>query len=268
VLFGDPDVDDAVGELLAHRAQPHGLQHRRGDRDDVVALPGDLQDLLGEHGRPPEPGGHHGQAGLGVDDPDRVEAVRHVVERGLVAAALLGDGVDDHRRLVGPGAGEGELHRHDVVPIHWTDVLDAEVLEQSLGREHVLHALLQPVQRLIRHPARGAATQQGALAPVEGLLVAVGGAQRVEVVGDPAGGGGVGTSVVVDDDHEVAVRSLRDVVERLPRHPSGEGPVTHDHHDVPVAPPAQQVRPGDAVAPAQGGGGVGVLHHVVHRLLA
>ena len=104
---------------------------------------------------------------------------------------------------------------------------------------------------------------QGVLAPVEEPLVAPGGAQRREVVGQAADGRGVGALVVVDDDDQRQVLVDGDVVERLPGHAAGERAVADDRHGVPVALAAQPARLGDAVGPGQRRRRVGVLDDVV-----
>jgi hypothetical protein len=52
MLFGDADVEDAVGEFLGEFRQSHGQEHGCGDSDDVLALFGDFADLGAEHGGP------------------------------------------------------------------------------------------------------------------------------------------------------------------------------------------------------------------------
>ena len=52
VLFGDPDVEDPVGELRGEALQPGGVQHRGGQRDHLRALPGDSQQLVSHHPGP------------------------------------------------------------------------------------------------------------------------------------------------------------------------------------------------------------------------
>src|SRR5690606_38558598 len=129
---------DLLGELLGERGEPHGGEHRGGDGDDVAALAGDLDDLLGEDGGPAEARGGDGQAGLGVDDADGVEAVGDVLHGRGVAAALLGDRVDDDGAAEGLGAPQRELHGSEVVAVDRADVLHAQVLEHALGGDDVL----------------------------------------------------------------------------------------------------------------------------------
>ncbi len=194
---------------------------------------------------------------------DGVEPVGHVLLGRLVAAALLGDHVHDHRPAEGLGPPQGGLDGRDVVTVDRTDVLQAQVLEHALRGDDVLDALLQPVQRVVGQAPGRPRTTQRALAPGEHVLVAASGAQRVEVVGQAADGRVVGAPVVVDDDHQSAVLPGGDVVERLPGHPPGQRAVADDRDDVAVGGPAQGMGLGDAVGPAQGRRGVRVLHDVV-----
>ena len=109
-------------------------------------------------------------------------------------------------------------------------------------------------------------SKQPALDGRQHALVARIGAQGVEVVGQPADGGGVGAAVVVDHDDQVLVGGVGDVVQRLPGHAPRQRPVADHRHHVAVGQALEAVGPGDAVRPGQGRRGVGVLHHVVHGL--
>ena len=66
------------------------------------------------------------------------------------------------------------------------------------------------------------------LTPRKRLLVASGGAQRVQVVSEAADSRSVGATVVVDDDDNAAVLRSRDVVEGLPRQATRERAITDD----------------------------------------
>ena len=146
------------------------------------------------------------------------------------------------------------------------DVLQAEVLEEALRREGVLHALLHRVQGVVDRRADAADAVEAALDQVEDLLVARAGAQRGQVVGEAADGRHVGAAVVVDDHHQPAVAlrfaGLGDVVQRLPGHAAGQRAVADDRDDVAVL-AADRVGLGQPVGVGQRGGGVGVLDDVV-----
>ena len=75
-----------------------------------------------------------------------MELVGDVLLGGVVAVALAGQRVHDHRAAEPLGLGQRLLDRMPVVAVDRADVLQAEVLEQALRREGVLHALLHGVQ--------------------------------------------------------------------------------------------------------------------------
>ena len=266
VLLGDADVDDPRRHLIGQGLEAHRGLHGGGDPDDPFISAGQGDDLLGEDGGPAEALGHHRQAGLGMNLAHRVEAVGDVLLGRGVAPPLLGDDVDDDRLGVLAGAGEGELDGRDVVAVDRSGVLDSQVLEEGRGNQDVLEAPFESVQGVEGGPAGGALRQERPLDPGQDTLVAGIGAQRVEVVGQSPDGGGVGAAVVVDDDDQVAVRGVGDVVQGLPGHSPGHGPVPDDGDDVALVVTLQVVGPGDAVGPGQGGRGVGVLHDVVDGL--
>ena len=74
--------------------------------------------------------------------------VGDVTHSVLVAEALLGGAVNDDGRPEALGPNKGLLDRVPVVPVDRADVLQPEVLEQSLRGQHVFEALLDPVQRV------------------------------------------------------------------------------------------------------------------------
>ena len=262
VLLGDADVVDPLGEGVGELLEADRLEHGGGDRHDVLALLAEPDHLLTEDRGPVGAGGGDGQAGVGVDDAHRVEAVGLVLDGRLVAAALLGEAVHDDRAAEPLGAGQRRLQGLDVVAVDRADVLQAEVLEHALRGDEVLEPLLGAVQRLVERAADDRGALQEVLAAGEEALVAVGGAQGRQVVGEAADGGRVGALVVVDDDDQRAVLGGGDVVERLPGHAAGEGAVADDGHDVVVL-AADLVGLGEAVGPAEHRGGVAVLDDVV-----
>ncbi|GAA3078788.1 hypothetical protein GCM10020254_23740 [Streptomyces goshikiensis] len=132
-----------------------------------------------------------------------------------------------------------------------------------LRGDEVLEALLGAVQGLEERLAHDRGALQDLLAPGQEPLVPVGGAQGRQVVREAADGGAVRALVVVDDDHQGAVLGGGDVVQRLPGHAAGERAVADDGGDVVVLAAQHLVGLGQAVGPAQHGGGVGVLDHVV-----
>jgi len=126
VLLGDADVPDPAREAGRERAEADGVQHRGGDRDDVVPLLADAEHLLAEHRRPGGPArGGQRLAGAGVHRADGVEVVLLVREGGLVAAALLGEAVHEDGAVETFRAAQRGLDGLDVVAVDGADVLQA-----------------------------------------------------------------------------------------------------------------------------------------------
>ena len=95
MLLGDAHVDDAVGVLARERAKANGLKHRRRDRHDVVALGADRDHLVGKDAGPAKPRRLDRQTRLRVNLAHGVEAIRVVLLRRRVAAALVREHVHD-----------------------------------------------------------------------------------------------------------------------------------------------------------------------------
>ena len=90
VLLGDPDVEDPLGVARREPVQADGDQHRRGDADQVGALPREPQHLVAEHRGPVRAGSAvSGRPVSRVDDAHGVEPVGLVAQGRRVAPALL-----------------------------------------------------------------------------------------------------------------------------------------------------------------------------------
>ena len=261
VLLGDADVEGALGELPGEGVEPDRVHHRGGDGHDVLAALAELDDGLGEVVGP-DLALRLLRARLDVEGPGGVELVGLVAHRGVVALALAGQRVHDDRPTEALRLGQRVLHRDPVVAVDGSDVLQAEVLEEALRCQGVLHALLHRVERVVGRVADPRHLVEALLDQVEDLLVARVRAQRGQRGREAADGRGVGALVVVDHDHQAARPRDRDVVEGLPGHAAGQGAVTDDGDHVAVV-AADGVRLGEAVGVGQRGGGVGVLHDVV-----
>ena len=100
MLLGDAGVQEAIGELLGERNQTGAVGHRGGDRDDPRIVLGEPDGRLAENGGV---GGR--RPGLPLLDPgDGIErrgavVLDRFVLGVLVALALLGDGVQQHRAV-------------------------------------------------------------------------------------------------------------------------------------------------------------------------
>ena len=268
VLLGDADVEGPLGEALGEGVEPGGPGHRGGDGNDVAAAFGGGDEFGGEDRRPVgrRPAGTDRLAGARVDRAARVHLVGLVVLGGLIAHALAGDGVHDHRATEVLRPPQCAFERLPIVAVDGTEVLDAEVGEQHLRADRVLEARLHRMQ----HRVRGAADLRHLLqlpsAEFEHLLVLRLQPQRGEVVGEAADRRGVGAAVVVDDDDQRAILARGDVVERLPAHAAGERAVADDRDHVPITLPGQLEGLCQSVGVGQRGGGVRGLDPVVLAL--
>ena len=265
--FGDADVDHATRVCLVHGAKSHGTHHRSRNADDVITFGRLSTDLVSEDTRPPEALGGHRETGLGMNRADRVEAVSDVFLGRRVTAALFGDHVDEDRLVEGATAAQSGLDRRDVVAVHRADVLQAQVLEHDLGHQRVLNARLQAMQRVVGRASRRTVAQQVLFAPRQGLLVSDRGAQRVQVSRKTADRRRIGTTVVVDNDHDAAVFRRRDIVQRLPGEASRQRAIADDTHG-PGAIPLAMLLTRDTIHPRDRCRRVRGLYDVVLRLTA
>src|SRR6266540_859310 len=267
-LLGDADVVDAVGELARHDGQVGGTEHGRGDGHQLRVAARLLQQRLPEDLGELDLVAGLGQrlAGGGVERLDGVVLVLLVLLRGGVAAALLGEHVQQDRTVHAFDVVQGGQQRAEVVAVHRPGVLPAQVLEHHPGRHHRLGALLDPLGRLQhavadqRHPAEGVLD-----ALLEGLVARVQ-AQRRQVRLQAADRGLVGAPVVVEDHQQVRLAAAGQV-ERLQGDAAGERAVA-DHRDHASLGGAEAARLGVAEGVAERRGGVGVLDDVVRALAA
>ena len=117
VLLGDADVEEPVREALTERAQPGRTGHGGGDRDDVAAFGGELDQRLGERRGPARARDRGGLPGVRVDDAGGVHLLGLVGLGRPVAHALAGDDVHDHRRVEATRVAQRHLHRVLVVSV-------------------------------------------------------------------------------------------------------------------------------------------------------
>ena len=90
VLLGDADVEGALGVRRGEAIEADRVEHRRRDRDDVLALGTEGDHLLGEEVGP-DAALRRADPGLDVERPDLVELVGLVALGRVVAEALAGD---------------------------------------------------------------------------------------------------------------------------------------------------------------------------------
>jgi hypothetical protein len=171
VLLGDPHVEEAGGKAGLEGQQSRRPGHRRRQGDHTRVVLGGCQQGAGEgigvgggaqrrtvwlgirrraraghttHVGPP--GATHGDPGRAPDGVLQrahlgglhvVEALDVVLLGRPVAAALLGEDVDDDRPVPLGGMGEGLLHHVDVVTVDRSGVANPERFEEGVRRDHL-----------------------------------------------------------------------------------------------------------------------------------
>ena len=144
MLLGDPDVEEAIREPRLERQQAGRARHRRRDGDEARVGLALLDDRIGEGLRV---AGRYGlrRSGHRVEHRGVVQVLLVVVLGGRVAAALLGEDVDDDRpvRRQLDGVAERLLELGDVVPVDRSDVAHAERLEERRRLEELADRRLE-----------------------------------------------------------------------------------------------------------------------------
>src|SRR4029453_18401062 len=237
----------------------------------VRALISDVGDFLGED-RGPGPGaGPFGRLTcLWINDSNSVELIGLVGKGGSISVAFFGHRMHNYRATVGLGRSEGVLHGLEVVSVHRTDVLHAQIFKHSLGRPPVLDALLHGVQALVGELTYGTTVLELLLPPVKHPLIGRrrpqsvdGGAQGCQVVGKTAHSRCIKAAVVVDHNHHAAPLISGNIIDGFPGHATSEGTVPYNRDDEPVAFAGQLPGAGNAVCPGQRRGSVGAFDDVM-----
>ena len=144
MLFGNADIEGAVGERLAEDIDAGTARHRRRDGDDLVVLARFLDQALAEHRRI----GRRVGFCLGLRSGGDVElgdGVILVVGRfgGRVALALLRDNMNQDRS--GRRIAHVGQHRQqvvEVVAVDRPDIEEAEFFEQRAAGDHAARIFL------------------------------------------------------------------------------------------------------------------------------
>ena len=100
-----------------------------------------------------------------MDFADRMEAVCDVFFRRSVSAPLLRDGVDNDGLVQAARPRQRGFHRNDVMPVDRSQILQPQILEHDLWRQHVLDSHFQSVQRFEGSTPRLPHSQQCFLRP-------------------------------------------------------------------------------------------------------
>ena len=210
-----------------------------------------------------------GRVADGVLERDRlgglhvVQALDVVLFGGGVAAALLGEHVDDDRAVPLGGVREGLLHVLDVVAVDRPGVADAQRLEEGVGRHHVAQRAGHRVHARIGQLAEGRQLAQAHAQAFPRRGVGRVEAQGRQALGQLGHGRGVGAAVVVEHNDDATLR-VPEVVEGLVGHAAGQRAVTDDGDHLALAVDAAQLEPaGDPVGVGERGRRVAVLDPVV-----
>ena len=228
MLLGDAHVEHPVGKTLAEDVEPGAVGHRGGDADDaLVALRLPDQGVGEDLGVGRRVGGRLLlRPGRHVELGDAVVAVGAGLG-GLVALALLGDRVDQHRP-VRPRL-DGAQHRQDlaqVMPVDGPHIGEPQRLEQGAADGELLEQVLGAARPLPERPRQQAGRALGHRGEVlEGLARPEAG----EVARHRPHGRGDRHLVVVEDHDELRAERAG-VVHRLVGHARRHRPVA-DHRD-------------------------------------
>ena len=137
VLLGDAHVEVALGMVRAEEIEAGAVGHGGGDGDDAVVLVGQLDEGVGEDFGVGGLAGGLGLAGFGIVGAEAVKFLLPV-ERGLKAAALLREDVQQDGAIFGLEELEGLDQQRKVVAVDGAEVLQAELLKEDGGPEHAL----------------------------------------------------------------------------------------------------------------------------------
>ena len=201
-----------------------------------------------------------------INHTDTVEPITFIGLRWCVAVALLCQAMHNHRTGESGGLPQTPFQLLNVVTVDRTNVFQAEILEHSLRREHVLDALFHTVQRVEHGFADHWGAGECTSPPAQHSFVAASGAQRRQMIGEPANGRSVRSRIVVDHDDHWPI-SGGNVVEGFPGHTAGQGPIADYRDNFAISRLIiQLVRLGESVSVGQGGRGVGVFNEIVLAL--
>ena len=227
MLFGNADIEGAIGEGLGEAVDAGARRHRGGDRDDLVVDLRFLDQLRGKDVLVAR------RAGLGLDlragdDVEFLDAVVFVLGGfgGAVALALLGHDMDDDRTF--GGIADVFEHRHqmfEVMAVDRANIVETQFLEQAAAAgeraEIFLGTLGRAVelvrQDLLRQHLDDFAQFKERPRRIDACQIR---RQRADRRRDRH-------VIVVEDDDQPVARGLR-VVHRLIRHAGRHRAVTDD----------------------------------------
>ena len=186
MLLGDPDVIGPVRVARCEALQAGGPKHRCGDRNNVRLVTSDLEHLVSENRCPCRSGSRQGLTGVWINHPDTMKTIRFVVFGRGVATPFGRDHMNNHRLLEIACSPQSEFQLLLVVAVDGADVLQPQILKQTLRRHHVLDALLHSVQSVIERTAYEGSALKESLTPRHEPFVVTRGAQCREMVREAA----------------------------------------------------------------------------------
>ena len=167
-------------------------------------------------------------AGLRIVGTEAVEFLLPF-ERGLKAASLLREHVEQNWVVEGLEEFEGLDEQRDVVAVDGAEILQAKFFKHHGGPEKALGGLFGAADDFDRGLAAEALDEMRGL--VVQVLVALVGDNAMKVTGDGADIAIDGPFIVIEDnDHALGLRG--DVIHRFEGNAVGEGGVTGDGDDV------------------------------------
>ena len=145
MLLGNADVEHPLGKDRLHSVQSGPVRHGGGNADDFGVATRFLDQRVGEDT------GIGGRVGLGLrlgagDDIKRRNAMVLVVGRlgRRIALALLGHHVDEHGSVLHvANVLQDRQKMVEIVAVDWSDIIEAELLEQGAARPEVAAIFLR-----------------------------------------------------------------------------------------------------------------------------
>ena len=125
--------------------------------------------------------------------------------------------MNDHRPTEGLSPIQRELKRLRIMAGNGSDVLQPQVFEHALRRDHVLDALFEAMQCVVGGGPNHWSLAHDSLDATEEPFIPVGRAQSCQVLRDATDRRCIRSCVVVDHNDHLTV-AAGNVVERLPRH--------------------------------------------------
>ena len=136
-----------------------------------------------------------------------------------------------------------------VVPINWTDVLQVEVWKHTLWCKRSQKTFSGSANSRVGHPTDCSKLEKHLFAQTVKTTVELFSSNSIQVPSQSTNGWGIGSTIVVDNYHKLAVVVIGNVVKRLPGHSSGERAIANNRDDVAVVLLREFVCFGNSICP-------------------